>query len=161
MALARYWLHNGHLTADSEKMSKSLGNVVSVQELLEEHPGEVIRLALLSSHYRQPLDFTNTGLDQAKQTLNKIYGALRLVPEMPIENRTAEQSPAQAVFEALEDDLNTPLAVTRLHEFVSTLNKMPAGSEQTELAVAIRDACSVMGILTTATGSVVQTRLVQ
>ncbi len=144
---AKYWLHNGHLTADSEKMSKSLGNVVSVQELLDEHPGEVVRLAMLSSHYRQPLDFTKSGLDQAKQTLNKIYGALRLIPELPIENRVTEQGPAQAVFEALEDDLNTPLAITRLHELVGTLNKMSAGSEQTELAIAIRDAGSVMGLL--------------
>ena len=144
---ARYWLHNGHLTADSEKMSKSLGNVISVQGLLDDYPGEVIRLALLSSHYRQPLDFTKTGLDRAQQTLNKIYGVLRSVPNILTENWTSVQNPAQAVFEALEDDLNTPLAITRLHELVGALTKLPAGIEQRELAFAIRDVGSVMGLL--------------
>ena len=143
---ARYWLHNGHLTTDSEKMSKSLGNMVNVRELLREYPGEVIRLALLSTHYRQPLDFTTSGLDQAKRTLDRIYGALRSVPDASMgEGKGGNQ--ADDVLEALEDDLNTPLAIARLHELAGTLNKVSAGDEQVRLASALLDAGSVLGLL--------------
>ena len=143
---ARYWLHNGHLTTESEKMSKSLGNIVNVRELLEDYPGEVIRLALLSTHYRQPLDFTTSGMDQAKQTLDRIYGALR-----PVQDALADENqagaPADEVLEALEDDLNTPLAIARLHELAGTLNRVTGGIEQARLGVALRAAGSAMGLL--------------
>ena len=143
---ARYWLHNGHLTTDSEKMSKSLGNMVNVRELLAEYPGEVIRLALLSSHYRQPLDFSKSGLDQAKQTLDRIYGALRPVQDAPTD-RDQAKSPVNDVLAALEDDLNTPLAITRLHELAGTLNRADVGGEQVRLGAALRDAGALMGLL--------------
>jgi cysteinyl-tRNA synthetase len=109
--LARYWVHNGFLSmAGSEKMSKSLGNVVTVGELLDEgHRGETLRLALLSAHYRQPLDWSSQLVAQSKATLDRLYRSL-LPPE-----KGAEGDP-RPVIEALADDLNTPLALSRLAE---------------------------------------------
>ncbi|MEQ8698087.1 MAG: cysteine--tRNA ligase, partial [Bauldia litoralis] len=78
--MARHWVHNGYLMAEGEKMSKSLGNFYTVAELLEEFPGEAIRLLLLKTHYRQPLDFTKDGLREAKRELDRFYGALRRYP---------------------------------------------------------------------------------
>ncbi len=75
--LARFWLHNGFLLNMGEKMSKSLGNVLLVHDLISHAPGEAIRLALLNAHYRQPLDWTEEGLQQAKRMLDRLYGALR------------------------------------------------------------------------------------
>ena len=76
----RYWLHNGFVNVDHTKMSKSPGNVLLVRDLLKEAPGEVIRLALLSAHYRQPLDWTSDVLPEARRKLDRLYGALRDVP---------------------------------------------------------------------------------
>ncbi len=107
--MAKYWMHNGFLNISGEKMSKSLGNFFTVHELLDQYPGEVIRLLLLSAQYRQPLDFTPEGLAQAKGTLDRWYGLLRgkAIGAKPI--------PA-SVEEALSDDLNTPLAISALHQ---------------------------------------------
>ena len=106
-ALARYWLHNGFLSmGGGEKMSKSLGNVVSVGELLEQgYRGEVLRLALLSAHYRQPLPWTDTLVGQAKSTLDGLYRKAGGAERGAID---------EGVLEALGDDLNTPLALSRL-----------------------------------------------
>lgn len=124
--LAKYWMHNGFLTVNGEKMSKSLGNFFTVRELLEKFPGEAIRLAILSSHYRQPLDFTNDGLHRAKESLDRWYGALRNSKEIKAED--AKPSPA---FEAaLLDDLNTPLAITHLHEIANELNRATTVEEK-------------------------------
>jgi cysteinyl-tRNA synthetase len=104
--LARYWVHNGFVDMGSEKMSKSLGNIITPAELLEQgHRGETLRLALLSAHYRQPLSWTDEVVAQAKTNLDRLY-------------RTAgDATPGDVdagVVEALRDDLNTPLALTRL-----------------------------------------------
>jgi cysteinyl-tRNA synthetase len=105
--LARYWLHNGFLSmAGSEKMSKSLGNVVTVGELLEQgHKGETLRLALLSAHYRQPLEWSGQLIAQSKATLDRLYRGAR---------EAAGGAADAGVVEALADDLNTPLALSRL-----------------------------------------------
>ena len=105
--LARYWVHNGFLSmAGGEKMSKSLGNVVTVGELLSEgHKGETLRLALLSAHYRQPLEWSSQLIAQSKATLDRLYRAAG-------DAIGGEAEPA--VIEALADDLNTPLALSRL-----------------------------------------------
>jgi cysteinyl-tRNA synthetase len=105
--LARYWVHNGFLAmAGSEKMSKSLGNVVTVGELLEQgHKGETLRLALLSAHYRQPLEWSEALIAQSKATLDRFYRA--------VGDAGAGQADA-GVVEAVADDLNTPLALSRL-----------------------------------------------
>ena len=107
--MAKYWMHNGFLNISGEKMSKSLGNFFTVHELLDQYPGEVIRLLLLSAQYRQPLDFTHEGLAQAKATLDRWYGLLR--------GKAAEERAIPALVEdALSDDLNTPLAISALHQ---------------------------------------------
>ncbi|MBS0223342.1 MAG: cysteine--tRNA ligase [Proteobacteria bacterium] len=107
--MAKYWMHNGFLNISGEKMSKSLGNFLTVHELLERYPAEAIRLLLLTAHYRQPLDFTQEGLQQARATLDRWYGLLRGKSVQP-----AEAVP-QSVEEALSDDLNTPLAISAVH----------------------------------------------
>jgi cysteinyl-tRNA synthetase len=139
---ANYWVHNGFVTVEEEKMSKSLGNFFTVHDLLQDWPGEAIRLALLSAHYRQPLDFTRDGLRQAKQTLDRWYGALR-AEEADVEAATI---PAEIV-EALSDDLNTPLAITHLHELATALNKAGADSNWESLAGAMIRGGSLLGLL--------------
>jgi cysteinyl-tRNA synthetase len=104
-ALARYWVHNGFVDMGAEKMSKSLGNIVTPAELLEKHDGEVLRLALLSAHYRQPLPWTEALIEQSKAILDRLYRAAG--------DATAGEIDAE-VIEALSDDLNTPAALTRL-----------------------------------------------
>jgi cysteinyl-tRNA synthetase len=107
---ARYWVHNGYLMVEGEKMSKSLGNFYTVHELLDEFPGEAIRLALLKTHYRQPQDFTKAGLGQARTELNQFYTLLRMTKE--IEAETAEVP--EKILIPLSDNLNTPLAMYEL-----------------------------------------------
>ncbi len=107
--LANYWMHNGYLTVNGEKMSKSLGNFITVHELLEEYPnrGEAIRLALLTSHYKQPADFSREAITQAEKQLCRWYKIVR---------NSEETKPAKAVLEALRDDLNTPKAIMELNQ---------------------------------------------
>jgi cysteinyl-tRNA synthetase len=103
--LARYWVHNGFVDMGAEKMSKSLGNIVTPEELLKTHRGETLRLALLSAHYRQPLPWTEALVAQAKATLDGLYRKAG----------DAEAGEVDAgVLDALSDDLNTPLALSRL-----------------------------------------------
>lgn len=107
-AFATYWMHNGYLMSEGEKMSKSLGNFYTVHELLEEFPGEAIRLLLLQTHYRQPLDFTKAGIAEARRTMDRWHRAVDGVdPDRPV---------AQTVMDALADDLNTPKAIAELHQ---------------------------------------------
>ena len=106
--MAKYWMHNGFLNISGEKMSKSLGNFFTVHELLDQYPGEAIRLLLLSAHYRQPLDFTHEGLQASKATLDRWYGLLR-----GKDAKAAATVPA-GVEDALSDDLNTPQAISAL-----------------------------------------------
>jgi cysteinyl-tRNA synthetase len=107
---ANYWLHNGFLNMDAEKMSKSLGNVELVHDLVRRAPGEALRWALLASHYRQPLAWTDEGIAQARAALDNLYGALRRGRDVPAEG----DAPSEAFMEALLDDLNTPRANAEL-----------------------------------------------
>jgi cysteinyl-tRNA synthetase len=111
LPLARFWVHNGFVDMGSEKMSKSLGNIVTPAELLEQgHRGETLRLALLSAHYRQPLSWTEDVLAQAKTNLDKLYRSIFLP------GRAKRKVSIEPVVDALQDDLNTPLAMSRLIE---------------------------------------------
>jgi len=140
---ARYWMHNGYLMAEGEKMSKSLGNFYTINELLQEFPGEAIRLVLLQTHYRQPLDFTKESLRQAKRTLDRFYGALRQVADI----EPSKGSVATDVIAALEDDINTPLALSALHALLGDLNKAETDEEKARLKGLLLDGGSVMGLL--------------
>jgi cysteinyl-tRNA synthetase len=137
----RVWLHNGFLSVNGEKMSKSLGNFFTVRELLEKAPGEAIRLCLLSAHYRAPLDWTDEALGQARQALDRLYGALR-----PLGLGPASAAVQAAVQAALEDDLNTPKAVAELHELAGRLNRA-SGAERDGLAADLRAAGALLGLL--------------
>jgi cysteinyl-tRNA synthetase len=142
--LARYWLHNGFVEVNGEKMSKSLGNYFTVRQLLDEgHRGEAIRLALLSAHYRQPLDITREGLAEAKGQLDRFYGAL---------DRTASAGaeagvPPAFLQAALEDDLNTPLALAQLHEALGALNKAAGEADQRRARAALLAGGELLGLL--------------
>jgi len=117
--MARYWLHNGFLSMDSEKMSKSLGNVKLIHDLLQHFDGETMRLALMSAHYRQPLDWTEALLTQSKATLDRLYNALRRMKDVAPYHTGAPDG----VLAALCDDLNTPLALAELSALATEANK--------------------------------------
>ena len=140
--LARFWVHNGYLMTEGEKMSKSLGNFYVVHDLLREFPGEAIRLVLLQTHYRQPLDFTKGAIGRAKATLDRFYGAVRGMTAS-----AADRAPASGVMEALEDDLNTPLALSRLHDLLAVLNKAESGGDKATAAAELVTAGSLLGLL--------------
>ncbi|MEN8197834.1 MAG: DALR domain-containing protein, partial [Pseudomonadota bacterium] len=129
---AKYWVHNGYLMAEGEKMSKSLGNFYTVHDLLEEFPGEAIRLALLKTHYRQPLDFTKVGLAEAKAELDGFYGALRRARYVEATEPNDANVRLEGFKNALCDDLNTPLALSHLHGRMNQLNLMLRGDSRGE-----------------------------
>lgn len=111
---ARYWMHNGFVTCNRRKMSKSLGNTLLVHELLKHTAGEVLRYLLLSAHYRQPLDWSDEALTRVRRTLDRVYGVLRdaAAKFAPLQ---AAQSPSAKFMSALLDDLNTPRALAELN----------------------------------------------
>ena len=118
---ANYWLHNGFLSIGDEKMSKSLGNMQLVRDLLQDYSGEVIRMALLSAQYRQPIEWSQNTLKSAKKMLDRIYGSIRGIE---LFQKTDDKANiAQSVLEALCDDLNTPKAIAEIFELVKKLNK--------------------------------------
>ena len=121
--LRRYWMHNGFVTVEKRKMSKSLGNTLIVHDLLDQWPGEALRYVLLSAHYRQPLDWSEKVLEQAVTTLDRLYGLLQDHPA------SAGQEPDPAVIEALEDDLNTPTALAALNGLARRLAQTDSSSE--------------------------------
>ena len=143
----RYWMHNGFLTDEGAKMSKSLGNIRTVREMLDEAPGEAIRLALLSAHYRDPLDWTNDRLRQAGQTLDRFYRALTLPGDAVFERAGEAKEALAPVRQALEDDLNTPLALTHMHELVGAINRTSSDAERSALQRALEAGGGMMGLL--------------
>ena len=124
---ARFWMHNGFVTVEKRKMSKSLGNTVVVHDLLESHPGEVLRYLLLGAHYRQPLDWSDKELERARRTLDRLYGVLRNASDRfgPF---VADDRPGEAFLDALRDDLNTPIALAEFNRLARDLAK--AGDQQ-------------------------------
>jgi cysteinyl-tRNA synthetase len=116
---ARYWMHNGFLMVEGEKMSKSLGNFFTVRDLLADWPGEVLRYTMLSTHYRQPIDWTKAGMQQAKDSLDRLYRTLKAFEHIDADEADVPES----VLAPLLDDLNTPLALSALHELATKANK--------------------------------------
>jgi cysteinyl-tRNA synthetase len=104
--MANYWMHNGFLQLEGEKMSKSEGNVFIIRDVLADWPGDVVRLAMLGSHYRQPMNWTVRALGEAEKALSSFYDAA---------SAEADPRPAQGVLDALLDDLNTPKAIAEMH----------------------------------------------
>ncbi|MEL7111257.1 MAG: cysteine--tRNA ligase [Pseudomonadota bacterium] len=140
----RYWVHNGFVTIDGAKMSKSLGNVRLVRELLDEVPGEAIRFALLSAHYRSPLDLSERSLNDARRGLDRLYGALRELSD--VEPNAAEES-LGTFHKALEDDLNTPAALAELFGLAKAAHKAASADERSHIKAAILEAGATLGLL--------------
>lgn len=138
---ARYWMHNGILTINGEKMSKSLGNFFTVSDLLKKEHGETIRFVLLQTHYRQPLDWNERIVEQARMSLNKFYGALR---DFKAEHQIDELD--QDFLNALEDDLNTPLAIARMHEITGFIHKASSLEEKNQMQNRLWQMTQLMGI---------------
>lgn len=139
-AFAKYWVHNGFVTVNGEKMSKSLGNVVLAHDLAKKYNGEVLRLTLLSAHYRQPLDWTDDSIQQSKKTLDRLYQTLHSVADVKTEENAAFP---QAFMDAICDDLNTPKALAAL----SALAKEVAEHKTPTLKGQIYAAAKLIGIL--------------
>ncbi|MED5537006.1 MAG: cysteine--tRNA ligase [Pseudomonadota bacterium] len=158
---ARYWMHNGFLTVDAEKMSKSIGNVLLLHDLVQSMPGEVVRWALLSAHYRQPLDWNQGLLEQSRKNLDRLYGVLRdadaaLADFDPATLDEAELELAEnaldPVLDALEDDLNTPGAIAQLFGLANALRDLLNDGEAdiNDVAMArwsLKEAAGLLGVL--------------
>ena len=144
--MANVWMHNGYLMAEGEKMSKSLGNFYTVHDLLQESPGEAIRLTLLKTHYRQPLDFTKDGIREAKAELDGFYRLLRDIRPLAGDRTVAFNQPS-AVENSLMDDLNTPTALHYLHVYANKA-RSETNEQMKEALVGdlIRDG-SILGLL--------------
>jgi len=140
---ARYWLHNGMLNMDGRKMSKSLGNVFRVDEVLASHPAEALRLALMSAHYRQPLDWTEGLIEQCVRTLDRLYGTLRDLADIAPEAVAIPDS----VESALLDDLNTPQALAALSQIAADARRSDADADRARLKSALLAGGAALGLL--------------
>ena len=143
---ARFWLHNGFVTVDKRKMSKSLGNTLVVHELLKQYPGEVLRYLLLSAHYRQPLDWSEQELERARRTLDRLYGVLRTASDRfgPF---ASGQAPGESFLEALRDDLNTPVAVAEFNRVARDLAKADNREDARRAAAELMANAELIGLL--------------
>src|SRR5262249_8228050 len=131
--MANFWMHNGFLQVEGEKMSKSLGNFFTIRDVLAEWPGEAVRLAMLQTHYRQPINWTGAGLREAKRTLDHWY------------ELTADVEPGLLcadVVDGLSDDLNTPKALAAFHEL-----RTEAAKGTKAAAACLKASAQLMGLL--------------
>lgn len=153
----RYWMHNGFLNVDNEKMSKSLGNFKTVHDIIREYPGEAVRLFLLSSHYRSPMNFSREQVEQAKAALDRLYTARdnylfllegasgRTMEEDEKDLAAAAGASVRKFDEAMDDDLNTADAIGAMFELVKRANITLRPGCAKEAAQAVLDALRVMG----------------
>jgi cysteinyl-tRNA synthetase len=147
-ALAHYWMHNGWVTVDGKKMSKSLGNFITVRQLLSQAPGEVIRYALMMSHYRQPLDWTAQSLIQGKSSLDRLYSALRHGQEQGVDLSLEEKGETpSSVLAPLLEDLNIPLALAHLHDLATHIHKTTTQETLEPLIRDLKKGGALLGIL--------------
>ena len=133
--MAKYWLHNGFVTMNDEKMSKSLGNIITVEEATSRYRPEVVRAALLSAHYRAPLDLSENTMQDAHNSLDRLYRAAGIA-------EVSDDYVDDELLACLCDDLNTPAAMARLHELARRANKRDAGA-----ATALKSSASLLGLL--------------
>ena len=140
---ARYWIHNGMLKFDGDKMSKSLGNIRIVNDLIKDHKGETLRMVLLSTHYRQPLNWTSKTIEQGQKSLDRLYRSIR---SMDVSIDRHEVKPSKHILNALCDDLNTPEALGQLHILVNSLNDAKENQKE-KLMSKISASAKILGIL--------------
>ncbi|MFT3756612.1 MAG: cysteine--tRNA ligase [Pseudoxanthomonas sp.] len=139
---AHFWLHNGMLNFGGAKMSKSLGNIERVHDLLQKHPPEALRYALLSAHYRQPLDWNDALIEQSVRTLDRLYGTLRDLADVD-----ATAAIPQTVEDALDDDLNTPLALAEVARIAGEARKATDAGDKLRLKSELLGAGLALGLL--------------
>lgn len=143
----RTWIHNSFVTVDGQKMSKSLGNVLLVRDLLDQARGEAIRFALLATHYRSPLNWSARRLVQARQSLMRWYAVLANAEKRQPSLLEQPVDPDPLVMAALRDDLNVPLAINRLHEFASRARRAASPAKQGHAAAQLRASAALLGLL--------------
>jgi cysteinyl-tRNA synthetase len=141
---ARFWVHNGMLNFGGAKMSKSLGNVSILHELLASQPAESLRYALLSAHYRQPLDWSEALIEQSTRTLDRLYGTLRDLADV---DAKADAELPEAVEAALCDDLNTPAVLAELARLAAEARKAEAPADKRRIKGQILAIGGIMGLL--------------
>ena len=139
---ARWWLHNGMLNFGGAKMAKSVGNIQRVHDLVQQHPPEALRYALLSAHYRQPLEWSDALIEQSVRTLDRLYGTLRDLAEIQ-----AEAAIPESVEAALSDDLNTPIALAEIARLAGEARKATTLDEKAHYKAQLLGAGSVLGLL--------------
>ena len=139
---ARFWLHNGMLNFGGAKMSKSLGNIEKVHDLVRAHPPEALRYALMSAHYRQPLEWSDALVEQSVRTLDRLYGTLR-----DLAGVDAQPAIPAAVEAALDDDINTPLALAELARIAGEARKATDAGERARLKSELLGAGLALGLL--------------
>ncbi|KAB8198795.1 cysteine--tRNA ligase [Lysobacter maris] len=139
---ARFWLHNGMLNFDGAKMSKSVGNIARVHDLVRAHPPEALRYALLSAHYRGPLDWSDGLIEQSVRTLDRLYGTLRDLADVDADARIPD-----AIEAALDDDLNTPQALAELAGIAGEARKAGDAAERARLKSELLGAGLALGLL--------------
>ena len=140
---AKYWIHNGFLDFDGEKMSKSLGNILYVHDLIREYPGEVLRLALLSTHYRQPLNWNPSIIEQCRNILDRLYRVLNSSKVSVKDNAP----PSSKVIESLCDDLNTSMALAEINNLANQLSKADSEKDEIDLKSRLMSSANLLGIL--------------
>ncbi|HNC51606.1 MAG TPA: cysteine--tRNA ligase [Accumulibacter sp.] len=137
-----YWMHNGFVRVDDEKMSKSLGNFFTIREILEKYDPEVLRFFILRAHYRSPLNYSDRHLDDARQALSRLYTALKTVPGAIVAIDWNERH-AQGFRKAMDDDFNTPEACALLFDLAAEVNR----SHSSQLASQLRSLAGLLGLL--------------
>ena len=138
-----YWMHNGFVNVDKEKMSKSLGNFFTIREVLKKYDAEVVRFFILRAHYRSPLNYSDVHLDDAKQSLDRLYTALRNVSAKGVAKVDWNEPHAQRFKAAMDDDFNTPEAMAVLFDLANELNR----SKSVETATQLKALGGVLGLL--------------
>ena len=141
-----YWLHNGFVNADKQKMSKSIGNVWLLKDLLAIAPGEALRYVLLAAHYRAPVDWNEDALTQARNSLDRLYGALRNLADVQVPDDVEEQIPP-LFLQALEDDLNTPKALAELFALSKRANTAVELDDKINIKAAMQQCGWLLGLL--------------
>jgi cysteinyl-tRNA synthetase len=136
-------MHNGFVTVDGEKMSKSLNNITLIKDLTDSYKGEVIRLTLLSSHYRQGLDWNESIIHQSEKLLDKLY---KILSDEDINSSSTNSKLDKNILEALADDLNTPKVISILNSLVKEYSQ-DSGINKKDIAETIKASCNLIGIL--------------
>ena len=137
-----YWMHNGFVRFDDEKMSKSLGNFFSIREVLKKYDAEIVRFFILRAHYRSPLNYSDSHLDDARQALSRLYTALKAVPSVAV-SVDWDESHATRFLQAMNDDFNTPEACAILFDLAADVNR----SKSSALAGQLRALAALLGLL--------------